>query len=420
MPTVETSPEQDRSALSEPRTRVGGRWITYWTLGQFALWLPLYAGMQVLLPEQAENLAGNSGKVAALGWATALAAVVTVIVNILVGALSDRTMARRGRRQAWVLGGGLVAGLALAGQGTVRSVLLMVLVWGLVQVGISTMSAALNAAVPDEAPVDQRGFVSAFFSIAQAAGPLIGIALVALVVTGIISGYLLVAGITVLLALPFAVGTRGIRLTAAEKPPFSWRALLAGVVAPLRHADFAWAWSGRFFIQLSNALAQLYLLFFLQDRVHYSDPTTGVLILIVIYTLCAVVVAIPVGRTSDRTGRRKRMVVISSVLQGIAGLMLAFVPTWTMSMIASAVLGLGYGAYAAVDQALITQVLPKAEDRGKDLGIINIANNLPYAITPVIAAPVINHLGGYPVLYLLVLVTAVIAALTVQPIKSVR
>jgi MFS family permease len=302
----------------------------------------------------------------------------------------------------------------------VHTVLLMVLVWGLVQVGISTMSAALNASVPDEVPVGQRAFVSAFMSISLSAGPLIGIALVSLVITGIVSGYLAIALCAVLCAVPFFVGTRGIPLAPAERRPFSARALLVGTVAPLQHADFAWAWSGRFFIQLSNALAQLYLFFFLQDRVHYHDPLTGVLVLTVIYTVAAVVVAIPVGRSSDRTGRRKRVVVISSVLQGIAGLILAFVPTWPASMMAAGVLGLGYGAYASVDQALITQVLPKAEDRGKDLGIINIANNLPYALTPVIAAPVIDHLGGYPVLYLLVLATAVIAALTVQPIKSVR
>ncbi|HWC83711.1 MAG TPA: MFS transporter [Pseudonocardiaceae bacterium] len=419
MATVHTSSEPRRSALAEPTERVGGRWITLWTFSQFGIYLPLYGVMQILLPEQAENLAGSGGKVAAVGWATALAAVVTVIVNILVGALSDRTMARRGRRQAWVLGGALIAGVALAAQGTVRSVLLMVLVWGVVQIGLSTMSAATNAAVPDEVPVRQRGFVSAFMSIAQSAGPLIGVALVAAVITGIISGFVAIAVVTVLVAVPFALGTRGVPLTAAERPPFSWRAIVTGVVAPLKHADFSWAWSGRFFIQLSNALAQLYLLYFLQDRVHYADPQTGVLFLIVIYTLAAVLIAIPVGRWSDRTGRRKRIVVISSVLQGIAGLMLAFWPTWTMTMIGAGVLGLGFGAYLAVDQALITQVLPRAEDRGKDLGIINIANNLPYAITPVIAAPVIDHFGGYPVLYLLVLVTAMIAAVTVQPIKSV-
>jgi MFS family permease len=349
-----------------------------------------------------------------------VAAVVTILVNVLVGAFSDRTTARRGRRQVWVLGGALIAAIALVGQGNVHTVLLMVLVWGVVQVGLSTMSAGLNAALPDEVPVRQRGFVSAFQGISLSAGPLVGIALVAVVITGIRSGYLLLAGCTIVLAVPFFFGTKGVPLTRAEKPPFSLRTLLVGTIAPLRHADFSWAWSGRFFIQLSNALAQLYLLYFLQDRVHYSDPLTGVLILTVIYTVAAVAVSIPVGRASDRSGRRKRVVVISSVLQGIAGLILAFIPTWPAAMIAAGVLGLGYGAYASVDQALITQVLPTAKDRGKDLGIINIANNLPYALTPVIAAPVIDHLGGYPVLYTLVLVTALIAAITVQPIKSVK
>jgi MFS family permease len=82
------------------------------------------------------------------------------------------------------------------------------------------------------------------------------------------------------------------------------------------------------------------------------------------------------------------------------------------------------GSYAAVDQALVTQVLPAAEHRGKDLGVINIANNLPYVLAGALGGLVISGFGrdhlGYPVLFLLSLVTAIVAALTVRPIKSVR
>jgi MFS family permease len=319
-----------------------------------------------------------------------------------------------------VLGGAVLTGLAVSGQGLQTTAIGMVVVWGIAQVGASSTNAALMAAVPDEVPVGQRAWVSGFYSLALAAGPLVGIALVALVVTDLVPGFAALGVLALLLALPYALGTRGVQLTPQERPALSVRALLAGTVAPLRHRDFAWAWSGRFFIQLSNALAQVYLFYYLQDYVKYADPETGTFVLAGVYTLGVIAVSLPAGRISDRTGRRKRMVVVASVLQGIAGLMMAFLPSFGLAIVAALVLGIGFGAYAAVDQALITQVLPAAEDRGKDLGVINVANTLPYLVTPLIGAPVISSLGGYPTLMMLVLVTAVIAALTVQPIKSVR
>lgn len=72
-----------------------------------------------------------------------------------------------------------------------------------------------------------------------------------------------------------------------------------------------------------------------------------------------------------------------------------------------------------MDQALITQVLPRAEDRGKDLGVINIANVLPYVLAAAVGGVVINSFG-YPTLMVLVLITGLIAAATVQPIKGVQ
>ena len=81
--------------------------------------------------------------------------------------------------------------------------------------------------------------------------------------------------------------------------------------------------------------------------------------------------------------------------------------------------GTGYGAYIAVDQALITQVLPKARDRAKDLGIINIAIVCPGAIGALIAAPLVS-LAGYSALFGATALVAIAAAIGVWKIKSVR
>jgi MFS family permease len=407
-----------RSATDEPSSAVGRGWISYWTLALFGMYAAYYAAAQIVLPKQAQQIAGDEHKVAVIAVVTAVSSLVSIIVVLLTGALSDRTLAGRGRRQIWVTAGALVTGAAFVGQGLMTAVVGMVLVWAVANAGMAAMTAALFAAVPDEVPVNQRAWVSAFFGISVSAGPLVGIALVSLVITDVLPGYVLLGAIVVLLALPFGLGTRGVPLRHEERQHFSLGVLAKGIADPLRHADFAWAFSGRFFIQLSNALAQVFLYFYLQDFLHYDDPDTGIFILTLIYTIAAVVTTLPAGRISDRTLKRKRMVVISSVLQGLSGLIFAFLPNFTAAMIGAAILGVGYGAYAAVDQALITQVLPHPEDRGKDLGVINIANVLPYVLTGLIGGVVINAFG-YPTLMVLVLVTAVIAALTVRPIKGV-
>ena len=125
----------------------------------------------------------------------------------------------------------------------------------------------------------------------------------------------------------------------------------------------------------------------------------GVLVLILIYAAGAVSTAVVGGLVSDRSGRRKPLVIVSSVVMAAGALLLAAWPTWTAAMVAAGLLGTGYGVYMAVDTALITQVLPAAVDRGKDLGVINIANAAPQVLAPALAAPIVATLGGYPVLY---------------------
>jgi MFS family permease len=87
-------------------------------------------------------------------------------------------------------------------------------------------------------------------------------------------------------------------------------------------------------------------------------------------------------------------------------------------MVAAVLFGAGFGAYLAVDQALITQVLPQAKDRAKDLGIINIAIVGPAALAGAISAVLVS-VGGYPALFGATAVVAAIGSVLVWKIKSV-
>jgi MFS family permease len=102
-----------------------------------------------------------------------------------------------------------------------------------------------------------------------------------------------------------------------------------------------------------------------------------------------------------------------------AALLLAAWETWTASIVCAGLLGFGYGVYLSVDQALITQVLPSAEDRAKDLGILNIASSAPQVLGPALAAPIVTYLGSYPSLYATVTVVTVLGSCLVTRIRGI-
>ncbi len=312
----------------------------------------------------------------------------------------------------------------LASQATVLGVALL---WFLFNIFQNGEYATLSAAIPDHVPVRQRATVAGWVGMPIALGLVLGTIIVVDVLgQHLVAGYITLAVLMVLLALPFVFFTPDYPLAPEHREPFSWRRVASSYwLSPRQYPDFGWAWLTRFLASLAIAMGTLYLLYFLRDAVHYQrlfpgqTAADGLLILILIYTGCVVVASIIGGIISDRRGRRKIMVIVSGLLMAAAALLLAFWETWPAALGAAFLYGLGYGAYIAVDQALITQVLPKAHDRAKDLGIINIAIVCPGAIGAVIAAPLVS-LAGYPALFGATAVVSIAASLGVRQIKSVR
>jgi MFS family permease len=298
--------------------------------------------------------------------------------------------------------------------------LVMVVGWGGVQASVNAAYAALQASIPDQVPRSQRGTVSGWVGLSQTGGVVLGTA-VAAEAGGIVIGYLACGILAVACAVPYLLLRRDQVLPADRRPPFRMVPFLKSFwINPKRHRDFGWGFATRFLMKLANAIGTLYLLFYLQDRVHYPNPASGVLVLTAVYAATVLVTAVTAGLWSDHVGRRKPFVLASGVVMAVASAMLALWPTWLGAVLAALVFGIGFGGYASVDFALLTEVLPTAADRGKDLGIINIADALPQVLAPAIAAPIVAHLGGYPTLYAVSALVALIGGVLVQRIRSVR
>ena len=69
-------------------------------------------------------------------------------------------------------------------------------------------------------------------------------------------------------------------------------------------------------------------------------------------------------------------------------------------LIGMAISGLGFGMYMAVDLALVVDVLPDSGSAAKDLGVLNIAGALPFALAPALAPAILGMTDeSYPALF---------------------
>ena len=419
--TVTSEPPQP---FAEPKRHVSGGWIALFAVAWLGIWMAQLTPIQLLLPAQVEaQLSATSwvDKVVAFGVVSGIAGMFALIAFPLTGALSDRTTSRLGRRRPWILGGALLFSTALVLLGLQQSLIGIGIFWSLALIGFCVLTAALTAVISDQVPVDQRGFVSGWISAPQAIGTILGVLLVVVLVLSQVVGYTLVAVLLLGLVLPFVLRIPDAVLPRSARSPLTLGGLIASFwISPRQHPDFGWTLTSRVLVNFGNAFGTSLLLYFLQDGLKVSHAEDVLLVLILIYMIFVVLASLVLGRLSDRLGRRKAFVFAAATLQGIAALMLAFVPVLGVAMVAAGILGLGYGCFLSVDQALATQVLPDAHTRGKDLGIMNIATAVPQAIAPLIGAVVVAALAGFQGLFVLSAITALLGALAVLPIRSVR
>lgn len=407
------------AALAEPTQRVRASWTAGVVGVNWGINTVFFAPINVLIGLQATAIDAPN-KEAILSLVTAFGAFVSLVANPLSGALSDRTTSRFGRRRPWVLGGALVVVVALLIMSGATTVAIMVAGWCLVQAGANAMYAAIYAAIPDRVPLEQRGLVGGLAAMGQTLGILTGAAVGFVIAGNVPFGYLLCAGILVLSVLVYVFRGDDPALPRDAVGRFEWRKFLAGFwISPVKYPDFGWAWLTRFLMFVGNQLTIVYLLFFLTDVIQHPDPAGGVLILTGAYAVTVVITTVIAGKWSDRAGKRRVFVAGSSAMIACAAVIMAFAPTFPAALVGAVVLGAGFGAYLAVDFALLTQVLPSSASRGKDLGVINIAASLPQVIAPTLAFLAVTYFGGYRTMFIVAAAIGLLAAVLVYRIKSV-
>ncbi|MFT3797416.1 MFS transporter [Microbacterium sp.] len=383
-----------------------------------------YAGLiAILLPIQVATI-DPENKVGNLAIIMTTSFVFTLFAQPIVGAISDRTRSRFGRRAPWMVGGALIGGILLFGMGLLNSILWLTVFWVCIQVSLNALQGPLSAITPDRFPRDRRGAASAMFGLGMQIGATLGVVVAGQFAANVGVGYAVFGVIVIVVTVAYVVIDRDWSSKDAAVAPWSGKGFLAGFwVNPKQNPDFFWAFTARFLFMLGYFVVSAYGLYILTDYIGMSlTDAAGAQVTLTLAGLVPTLVAVALsGWWSDRIRRRKVFIYASSVIM-VASLSLPlFLPDMTGMTLMNIIIGFGFGFYMSVDTALMTEVLPGGgKDAAKDLGILNIATNIPQAMSAAVAGVIITSLGGYPMLFVFAMVFVLIAAVAVAPIKSVR
>ena len=347
-----------------------------------------------------------------------------MVGNPFFGRMSDRTASKLGMRRPWMIIGlaGGSAGILIVA--LAPSVPVVLAGWCIAELFFNALLAAMVAVLPDQVPSVQRGQVAGVLGICSPIGSVCGAFVVKLFTGSLLVMFLAPCAIGGFFVLLFAVTLNDRRLDRADKPKWSLREF-AGTfyLSPRKNHDFSWAFASRFMVVLAYAFLITYQAYYLLDKIKTAKADVPEQIFLGTLAQAAVVVAASVigGRLSDRTGRRKIFVLAASVVYGLALFVIAIASSFSGFLVGMAISGLGFGVYAAVDLALVVDVLPDKQHVAKDLGVFNIAGALPFALAPALAPAILAVGGGsYGVLYTVAGLCAIIGAAAILPVRRVR
>jgi MFS family permease len=392
---------------------------SYWFASSFKWFLILL----VLLPARVAELVPEAERATRLGLLFALGAVMALIGPPIWGYISDRV----GRRMPFLVLGAVLTAGALLWMAYAGSYWQLVVAYLLLQIADDMATGPYSALIPDLTARRERGVASGWLGTLQVGGQVTAGA-VGFLLANLQWQFLLIALLNLVAA---GMVLSLIREVPGLKP--QRRELWESLLAPWRSADFRWVWLTRFLVMLAQYMVQTYLQYYLADVVETfqafgqtlaTEAFQAVALLGLLISLGAAVSAVPAGRLSDQHGR-KPIIYVAGVGLAVLMLPILLLPRYDVLIVLALVFGLLYGAYLAVDWALVSDVLPNPQAHATDMGIWQTSIVLPQVLAGSFGAmlDVFNRQSpglGYTVLFLIAGMCFVLGTILVRQIRSAR
>ncbi|WP_211749766.1 MFS transporter [Paenibacillus sp. Marseille-Q4541] len=369
-----------------------------------------------------EITSSQTASTAAFGLVTGVGAFFALIGNPIGGALSDRTNIRFGRRRTWIILGPLVGCTALVFIGFSSEVWQVVVLWSVVQLFFNFGMAAYTALVPDQVPVEKQGSVSGLIGIAIPVAIAIGMVLMNVLpaTTTTPMKWIIISFIGIIgpIISTFFIKDGKVDIVR-HKDNTPVREKLKNIYpSPRKYPEFTWAMIGKFLLMMGYCSSVYFTMMLVQRMGMTESQATGTVATVNIITMvAAAIMSIFGGILSDKVGKQKPFLYVSGAVMALGVLTFAFFENVNIYIIASAIIGLGFGCFSAVDTALVSRILPSKENAAKDLGFMNVANALPQSIVPAVA-PFLLGVGGWEGFYITLGICALLGVVAIRPLPE--
>jgi Na+/melibiose symporter-like transporter len=355
----------------------------YW-LGINAIWTGLHV---LVLPKRMESIFGLGNAGLGLGLITIAGVVTAIAVQPTVGAISDYTTSRWGRRKPYIVIGGLLDIVFLWALASAQTYVAILIALVLLQFSSNFAQGPFQGYVPDLVPARQVGRASALMGLMIILGGMAGAGIVAL-------GYLQLQplapqeqvrlaffGPTLALGLLQAATMAVLVVTVDEgragprRGDRSWLKIAASTWGTdiLAERSYVWLLVSRLCYLSMPGVVTAYAVFVLERSFGLAPAEAGPLLFVTggLIAASTALAVVPAAWLSDRVGR-KRVIHGAFGLAAVGVTLLAGAPLVEVALLALVPIGLSAGAFLTVDWALMTDIIPKATT-GRYMGISNVA-----------------------------------------------
>ncbi len=349
---------------SPPDPSVPARWLTPGVQGIGLASLLADLGHEVptsLLPSFLTVSLGAPA--AALGLIEGLADCAAGLSRFGSGALADDPERRRTSAVSGYTSTAVFSSLIGVAVAVWQVAIFRILAWAARGLRVPARNALLADVVPAKAYGRAYGFERSMDNLGAIGGPLLALALVALLNVRTAMLISVVPGLLATLAIIYAIRHTP-RPTERVRQPLRIR------VRPVLHGRLGRFMTGVACFELGNVAATLLILravdVFASGRSH-SEATQLALLLYALHNLAATVISVPAGRAGDRHGTFPILVVgVLLFLIAYLGLAIAGIPLLIMAFIAA---GLAIGCIETAQHAAVATFAP-IDLRGSAFGLL--------------------------------------------------
>jgi MFS family permease len=392
------------------------------------------AVMSQVLAERVEFFTG-ADKGLYLALIGGAGAVMSTLVQLIIGPLSDNSTHHKGRRFIFVVAGVLLNTIPIFLFAFSQSFWQLLGAFVLIQLFLNTATGPFQAVIPDVVPETHHGKASGWMGLWQLLGQIIGLILPGVLLSPFLVnlitrqklpdaqatslGVFLICAIcaTVLLICLVINAAVLVQEPIVREKAVSFRTAFADAFdLQLRdYPDFTRLLISRFIINVGIYGAIEFLRYYVQEALNPDDVSIATMYVALAATVGGIAGTLIAGRMADSVSKRK-VIYWSCGFSAVAAIGFCLTSNLNAAIVMGLVFGIGYGAFCAVDWAFAANLMPKGKE-GKYMAIFHIAFTVPQVLALTIGG-LLGHAFGYRTVFWLTPVYLIIGVLLISKVRE--